>query len=154
MTQFWSVLIAALVEFISSKFPVPFADFFKKLFFEQAKNEPDPEFLVVGVAPDDLKSKLREAINAFVSKSLASRPVIHGLAKRLIAMLPDTWLDTIWDSMLDKLTPSVAAKLPPRQTSVTDAKELNNVCASIGTSIPFQIDEMDLSMAKVEAGIE
>lgn len=124
VSAFWLQLVAALTTWLTEKFGKDFSDWFAKIFSSEAEKMPEPN-IAVGAAPDEVKDLIRGLVVELVEKALASRPIMKRLVLAVVKNLPDTLLDTLWDSLF---APKTMAASPTFSAS-------------------------DLAAAKAEAGI-
>lgn len=141
--MFWQTIITALTNWLTGTFGQEFADFFKKIFGEAAKDKPDP-IIKVGAAPDEIKDVIRKMIVELVESALANRPFIRGIVLAIVRNLPDTFIDQLWDSIF--AAKIAAGELP---ASATFAKP-----APMKAEPPKLLSSVELAAAKQEAGIK
>lgn len=151
MTNFWTQIVAALTAYVAAHFGqwgAIFADLFAKWFGGAAQNEPDPDIIrvgsKVGAAPPDVIAALKGVITDLVTKALANRPVISRIVLAIVANIPDSFFNGLWDSIfMAKIAAGemTAKKVGLAGFDATHAAAIAPLSAS------------DLAACKAEAGI-
>lgn len=102
MANFWSVLVALIVDYIT-KWLNPISPSlvprFSELLNLAVKDMPPPSSMSFGAAPDELKVMVKKLITDLVNKHFSNRPIIAKILVSLADNLPDSLIDKLWDSI-------------------------------------------------------
>ena len=156
-TQFWTTLVANLINLLTSGSFSQFKGFFQQLFDAVIIDRPDPTILVVGnkrpgafmapgEAPDDVKKGLKELILDLVKQAFAGRPILLKIITAFLSSsILDGFIDKIWDSIFaakmaaGEILPSATFIKAPAKgvvmapTPLTcSADDLRECCAEVG----------------------